>query len=130
MIATEALHAGPGTFAPGDLPPQCSLYLTTYTGHPGRANRGRVYLPFPTVACVTPAGEVNNVGQSGMISYGDLLKQSLVLTGASGGTCTLQYGIYSRTKHTIQPVVAYRTNLEVGSQVRRSFTRRANTLPF
>lgn len=42
-------EAGPGTVAAAPLPLQVTGMVTLRTGLAGRANRGRIYVPFPTI---------------------------------------------------------------------------------
>jgi hypothetical protein len=125
----NASGAGPGTAAGSLVPPQVSPYLTMYVGPQGRRNRGRVYVPFASSLALNADGTVAGAYLTAMGALANALIPPVTVNGAGGGTVTLQYAIFHKATQTADVTVSFRANTKFGTQVRRSFTHRADALP-
>lgn len=108
---------------------QVSGLITKQTGLVGKANRGRVFLPFPSTADISVtgvpiAGYLTNAGALGRA----LLVTPLVLTvGAS--SLTVQPVLLHRATSTVTPLDDFRVSSAFATQRRRGNFGRANPLP-
>jgi len=122
--------AGPGTAGTSAAPPSGSMYVTTTTGQPGRKNRGRIYFPFPPIQFLDVGGNLDAAGSAAIQLSMNTILQTHVVSGASGGTVTLQYAIYNRAAKTSQPASQYFIRTHLGTQVRRGFAKPNDRPPF
>jgi len=124
---TDAPQLGTGSANPA--PPQVSAYLTTYSGQKGRAYRGRVYLPFIDIALIDNTGRLSAAGLTKVQAVGDLLDTAIVVND-TGGSTTLAYGVYHKATGKIDIMNSYKTHVNLGTQVRRSLTHKADRPPW
>lgn len=59
-LAEVALVGLVGSGGGSPLPPESAICVSLLTGAPGRSNRGRMYLPGPTVSTVNTLGKMNS----------------------------------------------------------------------
>lgn len=120
--------AGVGATAGDPLPKQVSGLISLRTTLAGRANRGRWYVPFPSVADNTaddtPQGAyLTAIGNLGTWWIGTKTY------GAGGNTVTMQGGVYHRASQTITPFTHTILPVKWATQRRRSDFGRPNISP-
>lgn len=109
-----------GTAGPNGLPAQTSGVVTLQSALAGRANRGRIYVPFPDQADNVTAGQpIPTTGYE--VRLGILAAHFINSTTlpTSGGTITIQHVIYHRKLKSITFITNARSNRKWGTQRRR-----------
>lgn len=125
----SAAHTGVGSGGLAPVPPQVSGIITMNTGLAGRANRGRVYVPFPAAAFVdgtltTPTGAYQIL----LTAVFNALATPITIT-VGGGTSVMTPGVYHRTTHAVSAFTTGRVNPKWATQRRRGNYGRANPYP-
>jgi len=125
----SATHSNFGTVAGDLMSRQTCGIITKLTAGIGRANRGRVYFPFPGEAdnqvTATPvAGYVTR-----LTNLANVILVPFNIAGASGGTITMQPIIFHRLSGLSTDINGFRSNQKWATQRRRGSYGRPNTLP-
>lgn len=119
--------AGIGTAGAVSLPRQSAGLISLRTALAGPANRGRMYVPFPSVTDnatdgVPTAGYVTKLN-----SFASNLIAGLATVNVGGRTAALQLVIWHRTLNNWTPVTTYQSSALWATQRRRGSYGRANT---
>jgi hypothetical protein len=85
-VAFRQTAASSGTAIGNLTPRQVSCLIGTQTAIAGRANRGRVYIPFPSDTFVSAAGELTGAGFAILVNIASALGPAVTLT--FGGATT------------------------------------------
>jgi hypothetical protein len=131
IFATSTANTGPGTGAGGPVPGQVSGLVSLKTNLSGRANRGRLYIPFPAASFVEAASALPTVAYDTLLlAIANVLKLPfLVTTGAD--SATLLPMIWHRASRTKTPIVMAEESGKFATQRRRGNYGRPNTInPF
>lgn len=104
------------------LPTQVSGILTKRTGVAGRANRGRIYLPFWQESDNSSASRPEAAAITLMAGIAGTFETTHVLA-VTGGSITLQPVIWRRGPRTTIAVTSVSPRLYWATQRRRSFVR-------
>lgn len=111
-------NEGNGDVAGAILPTQTCGIITLQTGFAGRANRGRVYVPFPPSA-------MNNNGfrptPDYMLALNDLgpLLVNTIVVGGDTNFASLTWCLYNKTTHATKDLTEFRANRAWATQRRR-----------
>lgn len=120
--------AGIGTAGVTALPKQCSGIISYYTALAGRANRGRVFIPFPASSDDTGDG-VPIAGYVTRLNTLNAAIRSFSAIATGGRTATVVFGIYHRSSRTITPVISSVNQPKWATQRKRGSYGRANSTP-
>lgn len=128
---TSRLGTTAGT-ATGSLQPrQASGLITLRTGLPGRAHRGRVFLPFVSSAFCTAAGHPTTAGVVLMGNVGDALRGPTTFTeSVFSSSFTGKGRIWHRASMTQDDISTTVAQSRWATQKRRGDYGRVNALPF
>lgn len=129
--STSVTNDGVGTVLADPGPKQAAGIITKLTGVAGRANRGRMYVPFPTVDDADVDGSPTNGYQTLLASIAsNVLTPDTVV--AVGGSATLipclareVAGVWSS-----KDITGSRVQSKFGTQRRRGDYGKLNALPF
>lgn len=128
--AFSTVNEGYGTAAGDALPRQVSGIFTLTTGFPGRANRGRQYVPFPSEADNPNTATPSPVYVTAVSTLGTLFTVDLTAT-VVGDTCTFGWIIYRRANPGASPLVTgHIARNKWATQRRRGNYGRPNEVPF
>lgn len=117
--------------APGeDLPQVVSGIITKRTGLPGRRNRGRVYLPFPTETDNAAAGVPSVAYRAKLSQWATLLLEPMTITTFGGSSLVLTPGVHHRVGNTTTIVTGWTAQPKWASQHRRGGYGKLNPRPF
>ncbi len=124
----STIGQGPGLVTGDPLPKQIAGMITLRTALPGRANRGRMYVPFPAEAHndadTTPtAPYMVLLGNLGMVVWSDSV------AGGGANTQTMSPGVYHRALGTLTRLTTYTTRDRWATQRRRGDYGKPNILP-
>lgn len=126
-ISTANDGAGVG---PGDLmATQVSGIIGSRANQAGRANRGRVYIPFPSESDNTSAGAPNPAYLATLDPIGNYLFTTRIL-GVGPDQVTLQPCLWHRTSSTTTSILDYAVRSKWATQRRRGMYGRLNLPPF
>jgi hypothetical protein len=128
---TSKAGGGIGTGTAGAaLPGQVSGIIQLQTAGTGRGQRGRQYIPFPSVGVATTAGGIPTAGYVTLLDTiaGILTVPDTVVGG--GGTTTITPGIFNRRTNTFTQVSGFNVPQVWATQRRRGSYGRRNVLPF
>lgn len=115
--------------AVGDLlPRQVAGIITKRTNAAGRANRGRIYVPFPS----EESSDANGVPQAGYVTtiqiIGNQYATNLVV-GSLGNDVTMQPTIFHRVSGAVSRVIACTARPRWATQRRRGSYGQSNLSP-
>lgn len=129
-IVVSASLIGPGgAMNGGALPTQVSGIITKQGELEGRANRGRVYVPFPGDTFMDPTTSSPTAGyQTALIALKDTLIGDLNV-GTLPNQTVLQPVIYDRLTGARRSIVSGRANQKWATQRRRGNYGAANPYP-
>lgn len=117
--AVSVTEAGVGARAADALAPQLAVLVRKNTGIAGRANRGRVYLPFFAEDEEDANGEVNAAGQAAATVIAAYYLNQINIA-AGGSSVTLDPIIWQRTDRTYVNITSYTVRSLFATQRRRS----------
>ena len=126
--ADSTLHSGLGTGGAGAAPLQVSGLITLQSPFSGRAFRGRVYVPFPSVVNVSATGHPS-VGYIGALDNLALALIGNAVVTVGPDSSTLIPIIFHRATSTGTVVVARKTRAGWATQRRRGDFGRPNASP-
>lgn len=121
---------GIGSVTGAVLPLEMTGICTKLTGLPNRANRGRIYLPFPAVQHSGLNGEPTTTYGTNAQTICNILFLSAIYSPTGGGTVTLTPVLKHRNSFTVVPISSFRVNGKWAAQHRRGDYGRPNILPF
>lgn len=121
-------NAGAGTGGANALPLQVSGLITIRTAFGGRANRGRIYPPFPSTAWSSANGDLNLAGAAALFNISNNIPLSHTFNPGPNQT-VLTLGINHRKLATITPVVTITNINDFATQRRRGQLGRTNISP-
>jgi len=125
----DADNAGAGTVTGDTMPRQASGIITLTTALIGRANRGRIYVPFPSEEDNHAEGYPIQDYVDRLLDIAEVLAEQQVI-GSAGNTATLDPVILHRVAQTTTVIDSYVAKGKWATQRRRGSYGRANTLPF
>ncbi len=124
--AVVTADSGVGTTGAAGLPPQTCGLLSLRTALAGRANRGRMYLPFPSEQDNVDATGRPSAGYQavGFTLGGQMITPRIITVGAQ--TMTFVPGIYHRVTHNFDPFTSRIMRAVWATQRRRGDFGRPN----
>jgi len=122
--------AGAGTNAGDLIPLQMSGIITKQTGQPGRANRGRVYVPFPSETSNGASGEPTAAYVTALNTLAGILLTTQTYTHGGINSMTLFPVLKQHGTVHITDILSARSNGKWAAQHRRGDFGRPNILPF
>jgi hypothetical protein len=130
VVTQNQAGAGPGETVGDVLPPQTCGLISLYTALGGKANRGRLYIPFPC--------ELDNIASAqpgaAYLAQADVLRSvvavPLIAVGGAGNTNDMQPVILHRDTMLTTPVTHSVTRNLWATQRRRGYFGRPNAAPF
>lgn len=128
LPAWSVLGAGDGTATGDSLPRQTAGIITKRTAIPGRANRGRVYVPFP-VEDQSGSGPLPTTTYVSLLDTwaADLL--TIVAFGSGANQGNLYPSLYHRGSVSSTVLTSMLSRRKWATQRRRGSYGRPNTLP-
>lgn len=129
-LPTENVYGSgtyPGTLASQNLPSQVSGVYTTTTGSTGRKNRGRQYVPFPTILhSQNVANPIPTATYAGLIADMATFFDASEPVTVSGNVIVITWQLYHRSTNTFTPLNGWRNQNLWGTQRRRGGYGRPN----
>jgi len=117
-----------GTGGDGILPKQVSGLIAKKTQLGGKANHGRIYIPFPYIEADGAGGKPVPDYLANLGDLGDLLAPDISF-GTDPNTVTLQAQIYHRESNTTTPWTSCVVRSKWATQRRRGDFGKQNVLP-
>lgn len=121
---------GPGTSVTDPMSKVTCGIITKVTGFPGRGNRGRMYLSFPSEGLNDVDGTPTNAYVVALGVLSALIVLDQVVTGPVGSTATWRPVIRHRVSGTTLDITIAQSRKKWASQHRRGDYGRPNVLPF
>lgn len=121
---------GVGTAGVNQLPLQVSGLLTIRTAFGGRANRGRVYVPFPSTTDSQATGEPTAGYVGRLTALVTTLFPAPLTAGVGGNTTTFGPTLYHRATHLVTPITVVQSSTKWATQRRRGLYGQPNVVPF
>jgi hypothetical protein len=121
--------AAAGLDAADPLPMQTAGLISLRTAIAGKANRGRSYLPFPSINANNLSGHPAILYLAALDTLAVALTQQQTIT-VLGGAATLDPVIFHRGTGTGTVIVSRKTNSSWATQRRRGDLGRTNVVPF
>jgi hypothetical protein len=126
-VSTSGLTVGSNESEP--LPTQVAGLISLRTNLAGRANRGRVYIPFPYEDASDGPSQPNATYLLALDSMATAIVTPLVV-GTGATACTLKPVIYHRASETLTDIVGYLVRSFWATIRKRSEAGKGDAVPF
>ena len=108
LLQRDATNQANGTGGAVPLPTQCCGLIHTQTDFAKQSGRGRIYLPFPGCDTTEPISTPSTRQIGLMNNVRNAMCTVTPVTGAGGGTCTLQPSLRCKPRTQGAPVLTFR----------------------
>lgn len=129
VLTVESDNSGVGTGGATPLPGQVSGIITKLTNLTGRANRGRMYLPFPPTAFNDTTANKPTAAYVDQLSLIGTLLFNPITFGTGDDATTMQPVIYNTTTGATVNITGFRSNQKWATQRRRGNYGQPNPFP-
>ena len=119
VFQISTAHSGVGTAGADPMAGQTTGLITKYTALMGRANRGRIYIPFPAVDDDTATGAPSASYQSRLVSFANAYTGTVSIPGGGGGAIAATAIVFHPKTLTGTPIATTQSQFKWATQRRR-----------